>query len=210
MVLILAVMFAVAVVAGWMLEHAGRPEAGDAQSRVPWKCGVWRPDTDYQPLAAALPLRTGDELQVRIRVPAGHHVGLFSINGQGRVVLLQQYPPQSDAAELIWPAANQTRELRPPTGTEVLLACGRRDGPVSEAEVQAAWDGPEPWPQLAPAARLIRISPDKVQDKGEQPRNFGAVHDRPDPETATRRLDRLRSRLTPTCDFLEGLAFVHQ
>ena len=55
---------------------------------------------------------------MRFRVPAGVHVALCSINGNGRLSLLQQVPPQNAATELIYPGPDQTRGLEPPAGTE--------------------------------------------------------------------------------------------
>jgi hypothetical protein len=60
---------------------------------------VWRPETRHAPLREALPVRTGDELQVRFRVPAGLHVGLFSVHGLGQLVLLQQYSVGREAGK---------------------------------------------------------------------------------------------------------------
>ena len=39
---------------------------------------IWRPDTEFQPLMKALPLRSGDEVQVRCRVPRGQRVTISS------------------------------------------------------------------------------------------------------------------------------------
>ena len=99
---------------------------------------VWRRETGYVPLNQALPVRTGDQLQVRFRVPAKLHVGLWSINGQGHLSLRQQYPPQDTGTELVYPGADQTKDLTEPVGTEILLVCGRAESAVTEAELQAA------------------------------------------------------------------------
>jgi hypothetical protein len=154
-------------------------------------------------------VQTGDELQVRFRVPAGLHVSLFSINGQGRLSLLQAYPPQDNATELAYPSAKQTRSLDPPTGTEGLLVCGRVGTPVTLVELQAVWDGPSEWPPLEPPRRLLRLSAGQVLDEGERPRDLGAVHERSESDVVPQRLDELRERLRQTCSIVEGLAFSH-
>ena len=170
---------------------------------------VWRPKTRYTSLREALPVKTGDELQVRFRVPAGVHVALCSINGNGRLSLLQQYPPQNAATELIYPGPDQTRGLEPPAGTELLLVCGRIEGPLKEDELKAAWESGASWPALKPPQRLLRLQPAQVREEGERPRDFGATHNREESDAVARRLDAFRDRLQQTCTYFEGLAFVH-
>jgi hypothetical protein len=184
-------------------DGAGPPFQPDLTVRV------WRPQTGYTTLREALPVRTGDELQVRFHGPAGLHIGLFSVNGRGRLVLLERYPPQDAPAELTYPAPGQTLSLGPPPGTEVLLVCGRAGAPVDEAELRDAWGDVAPWPALAPR-RLLRLQAGRVRDVGEVSRDFGAAHDRPESDPVVRRLDGLRGRLTRAYPFFEGLGFYHE
>ncbi len=170
---------------------------------------VWRPRTEYTPLSEALPVRTGDELQVRFRVPAGLHVGLFSVNGRGQLVLLEAYLPRDAPTELVYPASAQSRTLEPPPGTEVLLVCGRPADPVRAAEVRDAWGDALPLPAVDPR-RLLRLRASHVKDEDELPRDFDATQDRPEPDAVVRRLGELRERLTPAYPFFEGLAFRHE
>jgi hypothetical protein len=148
-------------------------------------------------------------LQVRFGVPPGLHVGLFSINGQGRLSLLQQYPPQKDPTELIYPGPGEAMRLEPPLGTEMLLVCGRSEGLMGLAELQSIWDQTAPWKPLNPPSRLLHLKNDVVADEGEKPRDFGPAHARPELEVAGR-LEILRERLAPLCSMFEGLAFAHQ
>jgi hypothetical protein len=147
---------------------------------------------------------------VRFRVPPGLHVGLFAVNGRGRLSLLKQYPPQAAVTWLEYPTSNKPLRLEAPTGTEVLLVCGRATGPLSEAEMRAAWDDGEAWPELSPPQRLLRLSPTGVQEEWERRRDWSEGPARPDLYVVPRRLDQLRERLQPTCPLLEGLAFAHQ
>jgi hypothetical protein len=208
----LAALFLAAGAGGWLMRQPSRhgPNSAVDSSEPALMVRVWRPETRYAPLSEALPVRTGDELQVRFRVPAGLHVGLFSVNGQGRLVLLEQYPPRDAPAELVYPGPEQTRRLGPPSGTEVLLVCGRAGGAVSETELQAAWGEAVPWSALAPPRRLLRLQAGRVRDEGEVPRDFGEAHDRLESDAIVRRLDRLWERLTPSYPFFEGLAFRHE
>jgi hypothetical protein len=150
-------------------------------------------------------------LQARFRVPAKLHVALCSINGQGHFSLLQQYPPQDAATDLVFPGPDQTRSLEGPAGTELLLVCGRAESAVTEAELQAAWDDSGPWPALAPPDRLLRLQPGQVrQEEAEHQRDFGDTHSHAGSDAVILRLNGLRERLRPMCVFFEGLAFDHE
>jgi eukaryotic-like serine/threonine-protein kinase len=211
-VAVLAVLFLAAGAAGWLLGQPRSPGPGTSPpgSGRAMDIRVWRPKTHYTPLSEALPVHTGDQLQVRFRVPPGLHVGLSAINGHGRLTLLQRYPPQKTETELVYPGPDQTSDLMPPEGTETLLVCGRARVAVSEAELQAMWDGAAPWPALEPPDRLLRLQRDHVREEGERSRDYGATHDRPGSDAVTRRLDGLRERLRPKYAFFEGLAFAHE
>jgi eukaryotic-like serine/threonine-protein kinase len=209
---VLAALFLAAGAMGWFWGQPFRTGPGSVAKpgRPAMEVHVWRPDTHYSRLSEALPVHTGDELQMRFRVPPGLHIGLSSINGRGELTLLQRYPPQKTETELVYPGPDQTTDLKPPVGTEILLVCGRTGVAVSEAELQAMWDGAAPWPTLEPPEQLLRLQRDHVREEGERSRDFGATHDRPGSEAVTRRLDGLRERLRPNYAFFEGLAFAHQ
>jgi predicted Ser/Thr protein kinase len=205
------VLFA-AIACGLLLGHLGGhtpPSMGEV-NQAAMEVRIWRAEAADIPLRQALPLRTGDELQIRFHVPARLHVGLCSINGQGKLSLLQRYPPQEAAAELIYPAPSQVRELLPPAGTEFLLVCGRAEAALSEPELQAAWDSAAPWPEIAPPARLLRLQPDQLREEGERPRDLGATRPLPGSMSVPQRLEGFRERLRPMCSFFEGLAFCHE
>ncbi|MBA4192250.1 MAG: hypothetical protein C0467_30135 [Planctomycetaceae bacterium] len=170
---------------------------------------VRRPGFDPKPLSEVVPLRNGDSLQVRFRVPPAVHAGLVYVNGSGRLALLQSYPPQEVAHEAIWPGPGQARELTPPAGTEFLFACGRTDRPPTLAELQAAWDTDTAWPSMEPAGRFIRVQPEGVTVEGANPRDFGATVEFPGSDQVKRRLESLREKLSGFA-LLEGVAFRHQ
>jgi hypothetical protein len=209
---VLVVLFLAAGAAGWLLGQPFRLGPGSVvyTGHPALDVQVWRSDTHYSRLSEALPVHTGDELQVRFCVPPGLHIGLCSINGQGRLTLLQRYPPQETETELVYPGPDQTIDLKPPEGTEILLVCGQTGVAISESELQAMWDGPAPWPAMEPPGRLLRLERDRVREDGEHSRDFGATHDRPGSDTVTRRLDGLRERLKQKFSFFEGLAFAHE
>jgi hypothetical protein len=122
---------------------------------------------------------------------------------------VEQYLPCDEPTELVYPASGKTRPLGPPSGTELLLVCGRSAGPVSEPEVRDAWGNAGTWPPLDPR-RLLRLQASRVKDEGEKSRDFlGAALDRRESDPVIGRLDGLRERLTPKYPFFEGLAFRH-
>jgi eukaryotic-like serine/threonine-protein kinase len=205
---ILAGCFLLAVSVPLALTHIQKPPPKLSEPEL--QVQVWRPDTKYQSLLQALPVHTGDELQVRFHAPRGLHLALFSINGQGRLSLLQQYPPQETAAVLVYPGPDQTRSLQTPEGTETLLLCGRSESPLSEAELQAAWGESGVWPVLDSPRRLLRVQRNEVREEGERSRDFGATNTRPRSDTVAGRLDEFRERLMQRFPFFEGLAFAHQ
>jgi eukaryotic-like serine/threonine-protein kinase len=208
---LLLALFLASGAVGWRIGQPARQGPNSTVDSGPaLMVRVWRRDTQYTPLSEALPVQTGDELQVRFRVPAGLHVGLFSVNGRGELVFLERYPPRDTPAELIYPASEKTRSLGPPPGTELLLVCGRSAGPVSGAEVRDAWGNDGTWPTLDPR-KLLRLQASRVKDESEKSRNLiGVANDRPEPDPVVRRLDGLRERLTPKYPFFEGLAFRHE
>ncbi len=208
---VLALLFLVATMGGWLLGRSGGQGQNSEVEGPAMEVQVVRKSQEkYSPLSKALPVRTGDSLQVRFRVPAGLHVGLFSVNGAGRLSLLQQYPPQGTATMLVWPARNYSNTLEAPAGTEVLLVCGRREGAIGAADLQAVWDGSASWPRLNPPGRLLRLQPGRLSEEGELARDFGATHFQPESDTVARKLESLREGLKPICPFFEGLAFVHE
>lgn len=205
---ILASCFLFAASVPLVLTHIQKPSPKPEEPEL--QVRIWRPDTKYQTLLQALPVHTGDELQVRFQAPPGLHLALFSINGQGRLSLLQQYPPQETAAELVYPGPDQTRSLQPPEGTETLLLCGRSESLLSEAELQAAWGESGAWPVLNTPRRLLRMQRNEVREEGERSRDLGATNTRPRSDTVAGRLDVFRERLKQRFSFFEGLAFAHQ
>jgi tRNA A-37 threonylcarbamoyl transferase component Bud32 len=208
----LAGLLLAAIACGWLLEQPGRQGAAPVAeaNRQALEVRVWRPETRYTPLSQAVPVRTGDWLQVRFRAPAGLHLALCSVNGQGRLSMLQQYPPLDSPTELVWPGPDQRRRLEAPAGTEILLVCGRPGAALAEKELQTAWGGAAAWPALDPPERLLRLQPGRVKEEGDRPRDWGATQHEPGSDAVAQRLEGLRQGLRPICPFFEGVAFAHQ
>jgi tRNA A-37 threonylcarbamoyl transferase component Bud32 len=158
-------------------------------------------------LDGALPLRTGDRLQVRCDLPRGLHATLLWVDGDGKLSELPAaaVSPGTPWDRLAYPASGVV-PLEDPPGTEFLLVCARRSGPVGRGEVAALWGQGGPWPAL-PARVRVELSRDRVEAVG--PRGAGAAEENPT-STVADRLDRLREALRDRCDYVTGVAFAHQ
>jgi predicted Ser/Thr protein kinase len=207
-VLLCAFALAVAVGRWW----GGRPQPSPPHPSVAAAAPVdlvvfaQRPGFDARPLGDVVPLRTGDLIDLRFRVPAGTHAVLASVNGDGRLSVLKAYPA-GEARDAVWPAPGQAVELLPPTGTELLFVCGRTDRPPTPYELQAAWGAGE-WPPLDPPGHYFRVRPSGVTLEGAS-RDFGPAAERPDADQLRHRLERLRENLKDFAIF-DGIAFRHQ
>ncbi len=170
---------------------------------------VWRKGR-YRPVTAAAPLHTGDELEARGEVPAGTHASLFLWGSDGKVELLAR-----------WPAAPRPRQVRYPEdegrsvpltgapGTEVLVLCASRSGPVELEDFRALVGAGGPLPAL-PGLTVLGLERDRlvVLQSG---RGLGPPRARPSQEAdVRRRLDGLRQRLGERFEYLAGTAFAHQ
>jgi serine/threonine protein kinase len=173
---------------------------------------IWRPESEFQPLSQALPIRPSDEVQIRCRVPKGQRVAIYLVNALGKLQFVEQYPVTNTDREVIHPAEGQTRVLRGQPGTEMILALGGSGG-ITPEELHRLWasePGEGAWPAL-PRNTVVHLQADRVLIEGERTRDLGEIRDRADPqERIRRRLDRLRERLQPRCSLLEGWAFAHK
>jgi tRNA A-37 threonylcarbamoyl transferase component Bud32 len=159
-----------------------------------------------QKLAGVAPLRNGDELKINVPAPPGLFASLFLIGSTGQVEHLADAAP----GELLNypPGAGTYKALDNRPGTEALLVCWRRSGPVGVEELRTLWES-APWPALAETS-VLRLDRDGVEvvQKG---RPFGPTRAHSDPEGDIRaRLERLRLRLHDRVDFLTGIAFAHK
>ncbi len=185
------------------MERAGKPAL---------EVRIWRPETQFQPLLQALPVRVGDEVQVRYRVPRGQAVTMYFVSSVGRVHLLKQYPSADDDRVIIYPEVGQTKVLEGQPGTEMILALGGSSGSAPD-DMQRLWDdgtakGTLP---VLPLKTVLRLSRDRVNIEGERIRDLGETRDRADPqERVWQRLDAFRKRLYDRYPYFEGIAFGHE
>ncbi len=155
------------------------------------------------------PLRTGDQVRVTATIPAGMYYGLYLLTSEGVLEQLQQGHSQGAALEMRYPDAGQAVPLVGPPGTELILVCGRRSGPVDVAEWNRTWQRDTRLPAL-PELSVLRVDVEGVSVL-QRGRGFGTPLDLPDPETAVReRLESLHRVLRSHTDFFEAIAFSHQ
>jgi tRNA A-37 threonylcarbamoyl transferase component Bud32 len=206
-------LFLLALLGGWV---AGRlrqpPDLPASPPATALQVEVWREESAYRPLVQALPVRSGEEVRVRVRVPGGTHVALYLVNGRGALARLSHYPAADADREEVYPAPGKTSVLEGPAGTEFVLACGRTDGPVRDEDIHRLWDASGgAWPGLSERV-AVRVTTDGVEWDGERPRDLGATRDRPEPaELVRRRLEEFRLRLRAAgVTSCEGIAFGHK
>jgi serine/threonine protein kinase len=170
---------------------------------------VWDRDR-YRDLIHLVPLRTGNQLQVQAKAPAELHVSLFLFTSDGQLKLLVQRSPGDAPGPLRFPAQqDKSVSLIGPGGTEFLLVCGRRAGPIGVADLQSLWGASGRWAAL-PRESVLRLQHSQVFVE-QKDRDFGKIADRSDPEgEIERRLEALRLRLREPFDYFEGLAFAHR
>jgi eukaryotic-like serine/threonine-protein kinase len=183
----------------------GAPGAAD---RLALSVRVWEEDR-YRDLVAVAPLRTGSELEVRVEVPAGTHAALFLFTSEGRLRLLAAQPAGASASSLRYPAEGKAARLAGPPGTELVLVCGRREGPVGLEEVRGVWGAAGAWPALPPQS-VLGLQADRVVVERTH-RDLVLGPGRPDPEGEVRkRLEELRRQMRQRFPLFEGLAFAHR
>lgn len=170
---------------------------------------VHREGFPSKPLSEVVPLKNGDSLQVRFRVPGGVYASLVYVNGNGHLKVLRSFDPREATYEAIWPGSGKGTELRPPAGTEFLFVCGRTDRAPTVEELQTAWDGNSDWPALEPAGRFLRVRPEEVTIGGAKDRDLGPEVEFPESDLVKRRLEQFRERLQGF-PVLDGVAFRHQ
>jgi hypothetical protein len=175
------------------------PPQAELRVRV-WRGGDWL----ELPLWL-LPLQKGDELAVEVDLPSGHHGCLVLRTATGKVRVLERWRPQ-DAERMVRYPMKGAVPLRGPAGTEVLLFCAGRAGPVDEAAVVEALGQTGAWPVL-PAGSVLVVERDRVRVRGKS-RDFGPAVPRADPEGEVRkRLDDMRKGVRSRCEALAGVAF---
>ena len=166
---------------------------------------VWTTDR-YNDLAKSLPLAASAEIRVETYRTGGWHTGLVWISGSDEVRELGTAGP-GDCLSI--PAAvDRSLSLAGGGGTEAVLLCGRRSGPVAPGELSGAIGSTGGWAVL-PANVWVRVGPDGVTAEAAT-RGPGLERYRPDLEgEVVRKLDAVRSKLRERFETVVGVAFAH-
>lgn len=159
-------------------------------------------------LAHAVPLRTGvDQLQIETTVPPGLYVSLFHLSSEGNWSILTQKTPADGGELLRYPEANDVIGIEGKPGTEFVLVCGRRSGPVPLEDVRAWWGGEGALP-LFEVSDVFQVKGRRVERGG---RGFSPPRKGNDAEgEVLRRLDRFAGVLEERVDYASGVAFAHR
>lgn len=203
-----AIILAVTTGIGWSIGRFNRLRSPEVTGEL--KMLVYRDTKEgLRPLTGSLPIRTGDRVQVQVKVPAETHASLFLIHGRGEIRRLADFSPETATRTVTYPGVGKVVPLTGPAGTGFFFVVGNRKEPVSEKLVRESWGATE-LPTL-PAESLIRINSDQVYLEAgsfERPRDVGAAEDVTDPTAQVReRLDEFRGKLRNVAAFCDGIAF---
>ena len=213
---LLASLFLLSFGLAWGIQHfrhAGQA-AVPAASQASLQVRIWRKETQFRPLLRALPVRSGDEVQIQCHVPKGQAVTLYLVNALSKLQTLAHYPAEDDDRDTFYPTAGKTSELKGQPGTEMIFAIGRSDGnQPGSGEVEKLWGADAAsavWPALKPSV-VVCLRKDGVEFEGEHDRDLGATNDRTDAQEQVRqRLETFRKRLVNQYPYYEGVAFGHE
>lgn len=180
---------------------------------VELEVSVWRRNEEgvleKADLPDALPLRSGDGLEIRGHVPPGTYASLFLLDSEGQ---LQDLPlargAASDAEWAYFPARGKAAPLTGPPGTVLLLLCVRQSKPIELDEVWAFFEPGQPWPTMPRklAYSLLILDRQRVY---VPTRGFGAATDTPE-AALLNRAETLRTGLADRFDDFAGRAFTLQ
>jgi hypothetical protein len=164
-------------------------------------------DQVFPDLKSALPLRTGDRFLIRCDLPPGAQASLFAFDPKGELASPQvQVAPAGALARLSFPADGFAARLTGPPGTEFLLVCASRSGPVRRDVVEDLFAGERPWPELPPTV-VMRMDRDTVEFEKLR----GMEVSRDDPIGIIQaRMEKLRLKLRDHFEFLAGVAYAHE
>src|SRR5262249_29180630 len=190
--------------------QAGVVSPGPAREGKPFlTVRGWREQQVHNGLTAQVPLHRGDAIEVRAMLPAGLHAALFEVNGEGELRQLAAGPPQAETYQFVYPGGGVMPPLQGPSGTELLLLCGRRAGPIHVGDLHRLWGAEAGWPELPPQS-VVRLDRDQVEPE-ERVRDVGTPQKVLDPEGAVLdRLDAFRRQLAVHFDYVAGVAFRYQ
>ena len=168
---------------------------------------VWKHDK-ARDLLTAIPLRSGDDLQVVCQLPPELNVTLFWFDTEGKLHVLSPDAAASTPTgnRVVWPHPDRSNILEGPPGTEVIFVCGCREGRPRVQDVQAAVGNQGPWRPLAPGS-LLQF--DTRQIRWRRLRGPGATELSRGDTQVRERAEALRLMLVARFELVQGVAFPH-
>jgi hypothetical protein len=181
-----------------------QPEAAEETLRIQ----VWQEDQSHE-ILEAIPLRSGDDLQITWQLPEGLFATLFWFDTEGKLHELDKIDPrQTDATNLVWPEPGKSSVLVGPPGTEVIFLCANSARCPTADDIRAVIDGGGPWPELSGESFIefgrgvaakhrprLRGPGDELRDRSES--------------RVRERADTLIEQLPEGFEVLRGVAFPH-
>jgi hypothetical protein len=157
-------------------------------------------------LADALPLRTGDNLQIRFEVPRGLEASLFWLDTEGKLHDLPCVEVQTPGPNriLAHPRPDFSVPLEGPPGTELIVACARSKESPRREEVSPLRLPGGPWPPLPPGT-ILRIDREGPRLHGQR----GPGAPKASADSALRRAEELWQELAKTFEWAAALGFPH-
>jgi hypothetical protein len=183
----------------------GSPEDNEKRLQIL----VWK-DNQLYDIRDALPLRSGDDVQVSWRLPAGLFGTLFWFDTEGQVHELRKIEAdENDAAtSLVWPEPGKSSVLAGPPGTEVIFLCASSLRCPTADDIRAVVVEGGPWPQL-PRESFIEFGREGIVVGGPKYRGPGdQLRDRSDGRVR-QRAGSLIQQLPEGFEVLRGVAFPH-
>ena len=117
-------------------------------------------------LRNAVPLKTGDLLVIQCDLPRGLHASVFWFDTEGKLTELAPTVVRAKGSsdQLLYPEKGVVPLIGQP-GTELVLICANRSGPVRRADVEPLFTGGRPLPQL-PEWAMVRLNREEVRIEG--------------------------------------------
>lgn len=159
-------------------------------------------------LVRCLPLEEDNRVRIEAGRPAGLHAALLLADSDGGVEVLATAAPGEGEGKIVYPEG-EPLPIKGRPGTDLVLLCARRSGPVDVAALKARLTEVRLWPTL-PGLSLLQLGRGgvKVLSTGK---GLGAPRGVKDPQgEVTRRLEKLGVELRRDHEVVVGLAVAHR
>jgi serine/threonine protein kinase len=201
------VAFALIVAGSWIMRSfSGTRPGSDTRVSIDLDVTVGRRGVSHS-LSSAVPLYTGDDVQIQWRLPSGYQGTLFWFDTEAELYELPS--TQSGPARFVWPAAGAGQEIVGPAGTEVVFVCAQRGAAPTKKQVETLLGSANPWPDL-PADCVLEFDEKRMAINRPGPYRAPGDQRRPRQEAdVTQHATAFRQTLAREFDLFVGIAFAH-